>query len=100
MKLDNQELEKKNTFKKKLILTVKYNKDELKAININGTLYRGKRLENALKRLESGFDLNTTPFWAWGKKYVYFSVIHDGVEWIEDVPRYPSRELPVFCGVE
>ena len=36
-------------------------------------------------------DFEDMPFTAWGKKWVYFPLYYDGIEWIGHAPRNPCN---------
>ncbi len=38
------------------------------------------------------------PFTAWSRRYVYFPVIYDGIEWVNRVPRVISMEATKHIG--
>lgn len=49
--------------------------------------------EELNKEFDDGSGLpEGEPFTAWGEKYVYFPVVHDGIEWIGSAPRNPCDE--------
>ena len=60
-------------------------------------------LEAAKKELDFQFDdgygVESGPvFTAWTANRVYFPVSYDGSEWIDDVPRNPSKEFTKHIG--
>lgn len=51
------------------------------------------------RQFDSGFGcFKGTPFHAWTKNRIYFSVGYDGAEWVGSVPRNPSKEKPIHHG--
>ena len=75
--------------------------DEIIAIATEKGLF--KSIDEAKAALDFEFDdgfgsCNGPSFTAWGKKRVYFPAGYDGSEWIENVPRNPSKEITRHIG--
>lgn len=90
-------------WKTDLLKMVHDNDDDIYAINIAGDLYKRKSLTKAFERLDKEFDsgyggTEGEPFWAWGKKNIYFCGTYDGSEWITCIPRKPSEGDPGHIG--
>jgi len=94
---------KEDNWKVDLLELVKSNEDELVAINIRGVLFKKDQLKLALAKLDRNFDggfggTEGDPFWAWGKKNVYFCAEYDGSEWVTCIPIKPSKGEPHHIG--
>ena len=80
----------------------KYN-DNFEAINIEGKMYLGNKVKSALRVLSKEFDsnygvMNGQVFFAYSVDWVYFCVTCCDSEWIERVPRDPSKVIPEYIG--
>ena len=75
------------------------------AINIEGILYNKDNLDTAMKRLDQEFDggygvKEGLSFWAWTESTIYFCGVYDGAEWLDELPRNPTIEIPHHVGGE
>lgn len=54
-------------------------------------------VEEMKTQFDTGFGFQEgKSFIAWGEKYVYFPIIYDGSEWIEFVPRNPTKDYDPY----
>ena len=75
-------------------------KDKIIAVATEKGLFNSVEEAKGLDyEFDDGFGCTNGPkFTAWSEKRVYFPGEYDGSEWIDNVPRHPSKEVTMHIG--